>query len=64
MDMNGILTTFIFWILPIIIGIGVYYSPTRYPSVITRIDRFAIWVKSNKGTETSTANLRNISIAI
>jgi hypothetical protein len=57
MDMNGILTTFIFWILPIIIGIGVYYSPTRYPSVITRIDRFAIWIpKKREGIKEDKGN--------
>lgn len=57
MDMNVVLTTFIFWILPIIIGIGIYYSPRRYPSVITRIDRFASWIhKKREGIKEDKGN--------
>jgi predicted PurR-regulated permease PerM len=59
MDMNSILTKFIFWILPIIVGIGVYYSPRRYPSVITRIDSFEDWIdKKREGIKEAKRNLR------
>lgn len=35
-------------ILPIIIGIAVYYGSKKYPSVITRVDGFADWLHERR----------------
>lgn len=47
-DATAGIISFLFYILPIIIGVGVYYSSTKYPSVITRIDSFANWIHKKR----------------